>query len=201
MNIESKNDESIFVVIYFFILLLILGLLYYFIPPARLILIALIGVTALTFVLNLIISFFRITARKNRVLKEWAERKESGYSGEKKEDSGEQPSRAGISYADREIKTGVCGRCGGRLVLRKSRQGAYSGSSFYGCSNFPKCRKIINVGETPYKPQVKFPGSPPVCDKCGSKMVLRKARRGRFKGQEFYGCGKYPECKNIVNLS
>lgn len=34
----------------------------------------------------------------------------------------------------------VCPKCGGNLVLRVSKKGAYAGNQFYGCSNFPKCR-------------------------------------------------------------
>lgn len=36
----------------------------------------------------------------------------------------------------------ICPRCGGRLVLRVAKKGANAGNSFYGCSNFPKCRYI-----------------------------------------------------------
>lgn len=36
---------------------------------------------------------------------------------------------------DEKIAAGVCPRCGGKLVLRKGEFG-----SFYGCSNYPKCR-------------------------------------------------------------
>ncbi len=38
-----------------------------------------------------------------------------------------------------------CPRCGGRLVLRTARRGAYAGNSFYGCSNYPHCRYIRNI--------------------------------------------------------
>lgn len=38
------------------------------------------------------------------------------------------------------INAGICPRCGGNLVLR---QGAYG--SFYGCSNYPKCKFTHNV--------------------------------------------------------
>lgn len=38
-----------------------------------------------------------------------------------------------------KIKQGVCPRCGGRLVLRKGKYG-----SFYGCSNYPKCKFTLN---------------------------------------------------------
>ena len=34
----------------------------------------------------------------------------------------------------------ICPRCGGKLVLRTAKKGENAGNSFYGCSNFPKCR-------------------------------------------------------------
>lgn len=39
----------------------------------------------------------------------------------------------------------VCPRCGGKLVLRTARNGAYAGNQFYGCSNYPRCKFIENV--------------------------------------------------------
>lgn len=37
------------------------------------------------------------------------------------------------------ISQGICPRCGGQLVLRQGKFG-----SFYGCSNYPKCKFTIN---------------------------------------------------------
>ncbi len=37
------------------------------------------------------------------------------------------------------INQGVCPKCGGRLVLRRGRFGA-----FYGCSNYPECKFTLN---------------------------------------------------------
>lgn len=34
----------------------------------------------------------------------------------------------------------TCPRCGGKLVLRTAKRGDNAGRSFYGCTNFPKCR-------------------------------------------------------------
>jgi hypothetical protein len=34
----------------------------------------------------------------------------------------------------------VCPRCGNAMVLRTARKGRGTGSSFWGCSNFPRCR-------------------------------------------------------------
>lgn len=41
--------------------------------------------------------------------------------------------------AKTSIKQGVCPQCGGQLVLRQGRYG-----SFYGCSNYPKCKFTLN---------------------------------------------------------
>jgi hypothetical protein len=40
----------------------------------------------------------------------------------------------------------------------------------------------------------------PFCSKCGSKMVLRKAKKGGHAGKSFWGCKNFPKCKGIVNL-
>ena len=36
------------------------------------------------------------------------------------------------------------------------------------------------------------------CPKCGSDMVLRTAKKGIHAGEKFYGCSRYPYCKEIV---
>ena len=38
-----------------------------------------------------------------------------------------------------------CPRCNGNLVLRTATKGANAGNSFYGCSNFPRCRYVKNI--------------------------------------------------------
>ena len=40
-----------------------------------------------------------------------------------------------------------------------------------------------------------------LCLRCGSKMVLRLAKKGEHAGREFYGCSMYPKCRNIENIS
>lgn len=40
-----------------------------------------------------------------------------------------------------------------------------------------------------------------ICPKCGSKLVLRIAKKGTNIGNQFYGCSNYPKCKYIQNLS
>jgi predicted RNA-binding Zn-ribbon protein involved in translation (DUF1610 family) len=38
------------------------------------------------------------------------------------------------------------------------------------------------------------------CPKCGSTMVLRKAKRGTNVGQEFWGCSAYPKCRVVQKI-
>jgi len=40
-----------------------------------------------------------------------------------------------------------------------------------------------------------------VCPKCGSLMVKRKARKGKYAGNEFYGCSTYPKCRGTIKDS
>lgn len=35
----------------------------------------------------------------------------------------------------------------------------------------------------------------PTCPRCGAGMVLRRARRGAAAGGDFWGCGRFPECR------
>lgn len=38
-----------------------------------------------------------------------------------------------------------CPACGGDMVLRKASKGQNAGNEFWGCSNYPKCKKIMSV--------------------------------------------------------
>ncbi len=38
------------------------------------------------------------------------------------------------------------------------------------------------------------------CPKCGSKMILREAKRGANAGNKFWGCSEYPRCKGVRNF-
>lgn len=40
----------------------------------------------------------------------------------------------------------------------------------------------------------------PSCPKCGSYMVKKLARKGKYSGREFWGCSRYPACKGIINI-
>ena len=39
-----------------------------------------------------------------------------------------------------------------------------------------------------------------ICPRCGSKLVLRTAKRGENAGNQFYGCSGFPKCRYIQNI-
>ena len=39
------------------------------------------------------------------------------------------------------------------------------------------------------------------CSRCGSEMVLRKATKGKNSGNEFWGCGTFPKCRNVISIN
>jgi DNA topoisomerase-1 len=88
------------------------------------------------------------------------------------------------------IPTGEkCPKCGEELLKRKGRYG-----EFIACSGFPKCKYTQNIdGEGNPTEKKELPILPDVpCPECGSGIVERKSRRGKF-----YGCSAYPKCKFI----
>ncbi len=42
--------------------------------------------------------------------------------------------------------TKSCSRCNSDMVLRKATKGKNAGNEFWGCSAFPKCRNVIEIG-------------------------------------------------------
>lgn len=38
------------------------------------------------------------------------------------------------------------------------------------------------------------------CPRCGSTLVLRKAKKGENAGTQFYGCSNFPKCRYMKNL-
>ena len=187
-------------------LLLINGILYLLIPPLQglfLVFIIILAVVVLVSFLRLLIEPIINRARQFKLANKVFEKKRAVTKRTVNKRSSSEP----IDYNLKEIKKGICRKCGGKLVLRTAKYGKYKGNKFYGCSNFPKCKNIIPTGKKTSsnknvkKKTVEKSSPVPVCDKCGSKMVLRSAKHGYYKGNEFYGCSNYPECKNIVNIS
>jgi DNA topoisomerase-1 len=72
-----------------------------------------------------------------------------------------------------------CDKCGSDMVLRHGKFGP-----FLGCSNYPKCKNIVNIKENNNQTGVNCPN----CKK--GEIVKKHSKRGVF-----YGCDQYPDCK------
>lgn len=48
-----------------------------------------------------------------------------------------------------EVQVNKCPQCNGNLVIRTASRGKNVGKQFYGCSNYPKCKYILNIDKTP----------------------------------------------------
>ncbi|MBI5025820.1 MAG: type I DNA topoisomerase [Nitrospirae bacterium] len=87
----------------------------------------------------------------------------------------------------------LCEKCGQPMVIRWGRHGR-----FMACSGYPACKNTKPLESE------KTVGAPPTggekleekCEKCGSPMVIKTGRFGKF-----LACSRYPECKTTKPLS
>ena len=92
--------------------------------------------------------------------------------------------------ASAEATDEICDKCGAPMVLRMGRFG-----KFLACSKYPECKNTHPVDKEGNK--VDAPAKTPAkktdrkCPTCGAFLLIRMSRRG----EEFYGCEKYPKCK------
>lgn len=90
----------------------------------------------------------------------------------------------------------ICDKCGRPMIIKTSRYGR-----FLACSGFPNCRNTKSLDEkgqavdkaahSSAQPQL----TDLKCDKCGSPMLIRQGRFGKF-----YACSNFPKCKNTKPL-
>ncbi len=84
-----------------------------------------------------------------------------------------------------------CPECGSELLMRSGRYG-----KFIACSGFPKCKYTEQIDEEGNpKEAPKAETTDEVCEKCGSPMVVKNGRNGKF-----LACSAYPKCKNTRPL-
>ncbi|MDH7500625.1 MAG: type I DNA topoisomerase [candidate division NC10 bacterium] len=86
----------------------------------------------------------------------------------------------------------TCEKCGKPMVIKWGRFG-----KFMACSGFPSCKNTIKLKEEEQgRARPSLPeASGEVCEKCGSPMVVREGRFGRY-----LGCQGFPSCKNTKPL-
>jgi DNA topoisomerase I len=95
------------------------------------------------------------------------------------------PEEDAVDMSDIENRT--CDECGEPMKVRQSR----TGSTFLGCSAYPKCRNVVNIAVAGGKAEAK-PDEPTgqMCPRCGHELVRRHGRYGAY-----VSCSNYPACK------
>ncbi len=85
-----------------------------------------------------------------------------------------------------------CERCGSPMIIKTGRFG-----KFLACSNYPQCKntKRMTVNGEGKLEVAQDEVSSEVCEKCGSPMLVKTGRFGKF-----LACSKYPECKNTKRI-
>ncbi len=73
-----------------------------------------------------------------------------------------------------EFTDKICKKCGGRLIVKWSRKG-----KFLSCEHFPKCKYAESITTAV------------ACPDCKKGLLIQRRNR---RGQNFYGCSKFPEC-------
>jgi DNA topoisomerase-1 len=101
------------------------------------------------------------------------------------------PSTRG-SRSKPELTDEECEKCGKPMAVRRGR-----GGTFLGCSGYPKCRNTKPAsGDVARRPRPKPEPTDEKCEECGSPMVIRSGKRGKF-----LGCSKYPKCRHTRDLN
>ncbi|MBI5815529.1 MAG: type I DNA topoisomerase [Nitrospinae bacterium] len=96
--------------------------------------------------------------------------------------------------AEAEKTDHVCDKCGKPMVIKFGRFGR-----FLACSGYPECKNTMKLdkdGSAVAKPEA--PPDEPTdlkCEKCGSPMVIKTGRFGRY-----IACARYPECKTTKQI-
>ena len=86
----------------------------------------------------------------------------------------------------------VCEKCGKKMVIKWGRHG-----QFLACSGYPECKSTKEFtknseGTIAVADEEK---TSEVCENCGSPMVVKRGRFGKF-----LACSKYPECKTVKSI-
>jgi len=97
-------------------------------------------------------------------------------------------------------ETPDCPKCGQPMIRRTAKKGKNAGKTFWGCSQYPKCRGTIKDEDTKVLEPPIAADAIPECPKCGDPMVKRVAKKGDNAGAEFWGCAKYPKCRATITI-
>jgi len=95
-----------------------------------------------------------------------------------------------------------CPECGKTMVQRVAKKGDKKGNTFWGCSDFPKCKGTLTIKESAVssKATVAKVSETRLCPKCAEPMVKRSSKKGDSIRKEFWGCSAFPKCRGVVPI-
>jgi DNA topoisomerase-1 len=82
----------------------------------------------------------------------------------------------------------ICHLCGAPMVLKVGKTG-----QFLGCSKYPECKATRPIGG---QPRAEAVTSEHHCPKCSKPLLIRENKRG----EKFYSCSGFPDCKESFNI-
>ncbi len=87
----------------------------------------------------------------------------------------------------------LCEKCGLPMVIRWGKHGR-----FIACTGYPRCKNTLPLEENGENGKRKedLEVTAELCPNCGSLMVIKKGKFGKF-----LACSKYPECKTTKPIS
>ena len=89
-----------------------------------------------------------------------------------------------------------CPVCGKEMLQREAKKGKNAGNKFWGCTQYPKCRGVLDIEEV----TEEVADIEPTCPKCDGEMVKRISKKGKNEGKEFWGCKNFPKCRGVVSI-
>jgi ssDNA-binding Zn-finger/Zn-ribbon topoisomerase 1 len=93
-----------------------------------------------------------------------------------------------------------CPVCSKPMVQREAKKGKNAGNKFWGCTQYPKCRGVLDTEEVVEEVAEEAVDTEPTCPKCDGDMVKRVSKKGKNAGNEFWGCQNFPKCRGVVSI-
>ena len=96
-----------------------------------------------------------------------------------------------------------CPKCNKGMVKRTVKKGKNIGDEFWGCSQYPKCKGVVDIKKNAVSEAAKKAikeSDTPECPECNKPMTKRTATKGDNKGNKFWGCSDFPKCKATLKV-
>lgn len=103
------------------------------------------------------------------------------------------PFKNTLDEVEKKIEKPKCELCGADMEIKMGRYGR-----FLACTNYPQCKNVKSLKDFSQKVNDENEKQllDELCPKCGSQLVYRNSRFGKF-----IGCSKYPDCDYTKSIT